>query len=174
MEQTLEKGAIVITNRYLSGAACFRKVGDLMTPDERADLIIKGMASTGVAGALIPLPLGIPFMGVVGAGVVSIGHCYGVELTKDQAWKLVRQFFKAAGFTYMALFVGWQFITGLGKATGFGYPVAVALDATQGAIIAYAVGAAAKAYFKGERDNKELGALLRNAAIAAKRAGVGR
>jgi uncharacterized protein (DUF697 family) len=145
-----------------------------MTPDERADRIIKGMASTGVAGAVIPLPLAIPFMGAVGAGVVSIGRCYGVELTKDEAWKLVREFFKAAGMTYMAIAVSGQFITALAKATGFGYPVAVALDATQAAVIAYAIGAAAKAYFKGERNNKQLGAVLRNAVTEAKQAKAGR
>lgn len=147
---------------------------DPMTPDERADQIIKGMASTGVAVGLIPLPLGVPFMGVVGAGVVAIGRNYGVELTKDEAWKLVREFCKAAGMTYMATLVGWQFITALGKATGFGYPVAAALDATQAAIIAYAVGAAAKAYFKGERNKKVLGAVLRDGAREVKQAKAGR
>jgi uncharacterized protein (DUF697 family) len=145
-----------------------------MTPDERADQIIKGMASTGVAVGLIPVPLGIPFMAAVGTGVIAIGRCYGVELTKDEAWKLVREFFKAAGITYMATAVGWQFITALAKATGFGYPVAAALDAAQAAIIAYAVGAASKAYFKGERNNKQLGAVLRSAVTEARRAKAGR
>jgi uncharacterized protein (DUF697 family) len=147
---------------------------DPMTSDERADRIIKGMASTGVAVAVIPLPLGIPFMGAMGAGVVSIGRCYEVELTKDEAWKLIREFFKAAGMTYMATLMGWQFITALGKATGFGYPVAVALDATQAAVIAYAVGAAAKAYFKGGRSNEQLRAAIRNAVTEAKQAKAGR
>jgi hypothetical protein len=43
----------------------------LETPEQKADAIIKGMMSSGVAGAIIPLPLGIPFMGVVAAGVVG-------------------------------------------------------------------------------------------------------
>jgi uncharacterized protein (DUF697 family) len=145
-----------------------------MTPDERADRVIKGMASTGVAMGLAPLPLTIPFMGAIGVGVVSIGRCYGVELTKDEAWKLIREFFKAAGMAYMAVLVGGQFIWALGKATGFGYPVAAALDATTAAVVAYAVGAASKAYFKGERSKQELKAVMRNAAAEAKQARVER
>ena len=132
-----------------------------MTPDERADRVIAGMVSTGVATGVVPLPLGIPFMGAVAAGVVAIGAGYGASLTKDEAWKLIREFFKAAGFTFFALNVGWQFITAIMYATGAGAPVAVALDTSQCVAISYAVGAAAKHYFSKQAFNRQLGAKLR-------------
>jgi uncharacterized protein (DUF697 family) len=144
-----------------------------MTPDERADRIIKGMATASAAMGVLPIPV-LPFMATAATGVVAIGRCYGVELTKDEAWKLIKQVFKAAGTTYMATYVGWNFILMLGKATGFGIPVAMVLDGAQSAAISYAVGAAAKAYFKGERNNKVLGAVLRNAVTEAKQAKAGR
>jgi uncharacterized protein (DUF697 family) len=71
-------------------------VGEV-TPEQKADRIIAGMASTGVMVAVIPLPLGVPFMAAVATGAVAIGACYGIKLTKDEAWKLIREFFKAAG-----------------------------------------------------------------------------
>jgi hypothetical protein len=132
-----------------------------MTPDQKADRIIAGMVSTGVATAVVPLPLGIPFMGAVAGGVVAIGACYSVSLSKDEAWKLIREFFKAAGFTFFALNVGWQFITWIMYATGAGAPVAMALDTTQCVAIAYAVGEAAKFYFSKQAFNRQLGAKLR-------------
>jgi uncharacterized protein (DUF697 family) len=140
----------------------------LETPEQKADAIIKGMMSSGVAGAIIPLPLGIPFMGVVAAGVVGIGVCYGVELTKDEAWKLIKEFFRAAGLTFMAINVGGLFISAVLNFSGAGYPVAVALDAAQATAIAYAVGTSAKVYFSGEHSRKELGAVMRNAFKEAK------
>ena len=132
------------------------------TADEKADAIIKGMVATGVATAVIPLPLGVPFMGAVASGVVAIGACYGAQLNKDEAWTLVKEFFRAAGITYMALNVGWTFISAILNFTGLGYPAAVALDATQATAISYAVGSAAKYYFSGQRNRKELGKIMRN------------
>ncbi len=141
----------------------------LETAEQKADAIIKGMMSSGVAAAVIPLPLGVPFMGVVAGGVVGIGTCYGVELTKDEAWKLIKEFFKAAGLTFMAINVGGLFISAILNFTGAGYPVAVALDAAQATAIAYAVGSSAKFYFSGQRSRKELGAMMRESFQEAKR-----
>jgi uncharacterized protein (DUF697 family) len=142
-----------------------------MTAEQKTDKIIKGMVSAGVATGVIPLPLGLPFMAAVATGVVAIGACYGVELTRDEAWKLIREFFKAAGFTFFATNVGWQFITGLMYATGFGSPFAAALDTAQCVAIAYAVGAAAKHHFSGQRSRRELGAVMRSAYLERKSSG---
>jgi uncharacterized protein (DUF697 family) len=140
------------------------------TADEKADTIIKGMVTTGVATGVIPLPLGIPFMAAVATGVVAIGSCYGVEITRDEAWKLIREFFKAAGFTFAATQIGWQFISGLMYATGLGSPLAVVLDTTQCIAISYAIGAAAKHYFSGQRNQRELGAIMRSVYLKEKAA----
>ena len=140
----------------------------LETPEQRSDAIIAGMAATGVATALIPAPVGLVFMAAVASGVVAIGACYGVEMTKEQAWKLVIQFFKAAGLTYMALNVGWVFISGILTMTGAGHVASVVLDATQATAISYGVGYAAKAYFSGERRQKELGKIVREQFVKVK------
>ncbi|GID91608.1 DUF697 domain-containing protein [Amorphoplanes digitatis] len=140
-----------------------------MTPDEKADRIIKGMVATGVAAGGVPVPLLIPFMGAVAGGVVAIGTCYGVELSKRDAWKLIRQFFKAAGFVYMSALVGGQFMVWLLTPTGLGTPAAMALDAVTSAAVAYAAGTAAKHYFKGHTSQAELRAIVRGAVVEARR-----
>lgn len=71
--------------------------------------------------------LQVPFMGVLAGGVVGIGASYGVTLTKDEGWKLVKEFFKAAGFTYAATIVRGKLISFAVAVTGIGYPGAVAL-----------------------------------------------
>jgi len=140
-----------------------------MTPDEKADKIIMGLTATGAAAGGIPVPLLVPFMGAVAGGVVAIGACYGVQLTRDEAWKLIREFFKAAGFVWTATFIGGEFIVWILAATGAGLPVALALDAVQCTVIAYAVSTAAKHYFKGQRSRDEIRAVMRRAASDARR-----
>ena len=139
-----------------------------MTPDQKADKIITGLITTGVAAGGVPIPLTVPFMAAVAGGVVAIGACYGVQLTRDEAWKLIREFFKAAGFVWMATAVGGQLGVLILAATGAGYPVALALDAVQGAVIAYAVGTAAKHYFKGQKSRDEIRAVMRSAVSEAR------
>jgi hypothetical protein len=63
--------------------------------------------------------------------------------------------------------VGGQFIAWILTATGFGMPVALALDAAQSAAIAYAVGAAAKCYFKGQQSRGDIRAVMRQAMAEA-------
>lgn len=60
-------------------------------------------------------------MGVPAGGVVGIGASYGVTLTKDEGWKLVKEFFKAAAFTYAATIVGGKLISFAVAVTGIGY-----------------------------------------------------
>ena len=49
----------------------------------------------------------------MGAGVVGIGLCYGVQLTKDEAWMLTKQFITAAGFWFTAMTVGTKLMSAL-------------------------------------------------------------
>lgn len=144
----------------------------LETSEEKADAIIAGMISAGVTMAAVPVMLQVPFMGVLAGGVVGIGTSYGVTLTKAEGRKLVKEFFKAAGFTYAATIVGGKLISVAVAVTGIGYPGAVALDAVTSAAEAYAVGAAAKHYFAGDKSRRELGAVMRNAFNEKKREAV--
>lgn len=133
------------------------------SPDERADQICVAMAAAGVAFAAIPgfnAPL---FAAMLGAGVVAIGKVYGVTLTGEDGWKLIKQFFLAAGFTFLAAAIGLKVVTALAALTGIGYGGAVALDAVSSSALAFAVGKAGKAYFKGERDKHKLGKAFRDA-----------
>ena len=131
--------------------------------DERADQAIKAMVTAVVGTAVIPAYVNWALTAsALGAGVVAIGLCYGVQLTKDEAWKLVKQFFMAAGTWFIAMNFGSKFIAMILTSTGIGYGPAVALDATISATAAYAVGASAKEYFKGERDKGKIGKVFRD------------
>ena len=52
--------------------------------------------------------------------------------------------------------------------TGVGYAGSVVLDASVSAALAYAIGESSKSYFKGTRDKKELGKILKNKFTSAK------
>jgi hypothetical protein len=130
-----------------------------MTPDEKANRIIKGMVAAGVTAGSVPVPALVPFMGAVAGGVVAIGACYGVELSKRDAWKLV----------YMSALVGSHFMVWLLTPTGLGTPLAVAIDAATCAAVAYAAGTAAQHYFKGQTSHDELRAVVRGAVAEARR-----
>lgn len=149
--------------QHAPGRLCF-----CMTEDEKANRIIKRMMAGGAVAGGVPVPALVPFMGVVAGGVVAIGSCYGVQLTKGDAWKLIREFFRAAGFTFTAGMVGGHFTTWIISATGLGLPVALALDAAQCTLIAYAVGTAAKHYFKGATSRAELRTVMRDALAEAR------
>lgn len=130
--------------------------------DRKADTAITAMIAAAMGGAVVPVAVSWPVaMTAMGAGVVAIGLCYDVRLEKDEAWKLVVSFIKAAGLTFGGLLIGGQLLAAALAFTGAGYGVAVALDAAACASIAYAVGHTAKAYFKGERNTAALGRLMR-------------
>lgn len=138
--------------------------------DNKADKVIKLMIKGMLGAAIIPAQVNWVFIATaMGTGVVSIGLCYGVELTKDEAWKLIKQFISAAGLTFIGLNVGSKILSMILATTGFGYFAAVALDAAISVALGYAVGESAKAYFKGERNNKELGKIFRERFSAAKK-----
>ena len=131
--------------------------------DQNADLAIGSMVAAVVATAIVPAHVNWALTaGAMGTGVVGIGLCYGVQLTKDEAWKLIQQFFVAAGGWFLAMNVGTKFMAAILQSTGIGYGPAVALDATISAAAAYALGQAAKEYFKGQRDMGKIGKIFRD------------
>jgi uncharacterized protein (DUF697 family) len=129
--------------------------------DDRADDVINTMIATAIGMAVVPVVMTPAFIAGMGVGVVAIGRCYGVQLTRDEAHKLVKEFFAAAGFSTMAVLATGKLLAAVMAATGIGYAGGVVLDAGASAAIAYAVGGTAKSYFKGERNKKVLGRQMR-------------
>lgn len=129
-----------------------------MPPDEKANVIIASMMLGTAAIAVIPPVVDIAvFAAAVGGSVVAIGSCYGYSLSKDEGTKLVLSFITYGGIA----FVGGKFISGILKATGLGYAAGGVIDAALYSAMSYAIGATAKAYFKGERDPKKLKEILK-------------
>lgn len=131
--------------------------------DTKADEIINGMIKQVVATAIIPAHVNWAFTAsLMSVGVVRIGNVYGVPLNKDEAWKLIKQFFKAASFWFMGMQVGAKAFAAIMQSTGLGYLAGVALDATISAALAYSIGGAAKAYFQGETDKEIIGEIVQD------------
>lgn len=138
--------------------------------DEQADDAIRTMVATVVGTAAIPAHVNWSLTATaMGAGVVAIGLIYDVQLTKEEGWKLVRQFFLGAGFWFVTMNVGSKILTAIMESTGFGYLGGVALDGAISAASAWAVGACAKEYFrrdflgKSKPTKEELGEIFREA-----------
>ncbi len=138
--------------------------------NDNADNAIKVMMTTVAGTALLPAHVNWAFTAsAMGAGVVAIGLCYGVQLTKDEGWKLVKQFILSAGFWFLSMNVGSKIISALMESTGIGYGVGVAIDAATSAAFAWAIGATSKEYFKKEYlgnsklSKEELGKIFREA-----------
>lgn len=138
--------------------------------NERADNAINAMMATVVGTALVPAHVNWALTAsAMGAGVVAIGLCYDIKLTKDEGWKLVKQFILSAGFWFLSMNVGSKILSALLESTGLGYGVGVAIDAATSAAFAWAIGATAKEYFQREYLGKsklskdELGKIFRKA-----------
>ena len=133
-----------------------------LSADEKADRVINGMIAAVIGTSVIPTYVNWSATATaMGAGVIGIGLCYGVELSRDEAWHLVKQFFSAASCWFLGMVVGSRILSAIMTATGFGYFGAVALDATVSAALAYAIGSCSKAYFKGMKNKEQLGRLFR-------------
>lgn len=137
--------------------------------DEQADDAIRTMVATVVGTAAIPAHVNWSLTATaMGAGVVAIGLIYDVQLTKEEGWKLVRQFFLGAGFWFVTMNVGSKILTAIMESTGFGYLGGVALDGAISAASAWAIGACAKEYFrrdylgKNKPTPEELGKIFRD------------
>lgn len=138
--------------------------------DNDADVAIKTMMGTVVATAAVPAHVNWALTAsAMGAGAVAIGKCYDVQLTKDEGWKLVKQFVLSAGVWFLSMNVGSKILSALMQSTGVGYAVGMALDAASSAAFAWAIGSTAKAYFRNEYLGKsrltkeELGRIFREA-----------
>ncbi len=138
--------------------------------NENAGKAIKTMMATVVGTALVPAYVNWALTAsAIGAGVVAIGLCYGIKLTRDEGWKLVRQFVLSAGFWFLSMNVGTKILSALMESTGLGYGAGVVLDAATSAAFAWAIGSTAKEYFQREYLGKsklskdELGKIFREA-----------
>lgn len=138
--------------------------------DNDADVAIKTMMGTVVATAAVPAHVNWALTAsAMGAGAVAIGKCYDVQLTKDEGWKLVKQFVLSAGMWFLSMNVGSKILSAFMQSTGVGYAVGMALDAASSAAFAWAIGSTAKAYFRNEYLGKsrltkeELGRIFREA-----------
>jgi uncharacterized protein (DUF697 family) len=139
------------------------EIDNIKRKDEDADLVILTMIEGCAAAAVAPVAVDWAIAaGALGAGVVGIGCCYGVKITKEEAWKLIKQFIKGAGLAWSGFAFGSKIFTVIMKFTGFGYLGGMALDAVMSSAIAYAVGGCAKSYFKGDHDTKNLGKQFRD------------
>lgn len=75
--------------------------------DQDADVAIKTMMAAVVGTAVIPAHVNWALTAsAMGAGAVAIGKCYGMQLTKDEGWKFVKQFVLSAGMWFLSMNVG--------------------------------------------------------------------
>lgn len=119
--------------------------------DQEADVAIDTMVKAVLATSVLPVVVNTGLTGTaMGAGCIAIGKVYGISLSDDDAWKLIKQFFLGAGTWFLAMNFGSKFLTMLIQATGIGYLFSVAIDATISAAAAYAIGSCAKAYFRND------------------------
>lgn len=138
--------------------------------NEKADKAIRVMMSGVAVAALVPAHVNWTLMAsAMGTGVVAIGYCYGIKLTKDEGWKLIKQFVLSAGFWFLSVNVGSKMLTAFMETTGLGYGVGVTIDVAISTAFAWAIGAASKEYFqreylgKSKLSKEELGEIFRDA-----------
>lgn len=132
--------------------------------DKRANTVIHQTVLQIAAASVIPAHVNWAFTAtLLGIGVVRIGRVYGVTLSRKEAWKLIKQFLKAAGLWFVSVYVGSKVFAAMFETTGIGYVAGAAIDVTVSSSIAYAIGLTAKAYFRGEHTNAELGEIMRKA-----------
>ena len=113
--------------------------------DQDADVAIKTMMAAVFGTAVVPAHVNWALTAsAMGAGAVAIGKCYGVQLTKDEGWKFVKQFVLSAGMWFLSMNVGSKILSMLMESTGFGYVVGAALDAATSAAFAWAIGSTAR------------------------------
>ena len=120
---------------------------DVVRRDENADTAIKAMVGAVVGTAIIPAHVNWALTAsAMGAGVIAIAKCYGQNLSKEQSWRLVKDFFLAAGAWFIAMEIGTKIMSAILTTTGLGYGAAVALDGAISGAAAYAIGRVAKEY----------------------------
>lgn len=160
------------TERWVMQVGATAEEGRVIDPsmrDRKANTVIYQMiaqvAVTGGFPAIVNWAFTSTLMGI---GVMRIGNVYGVSMNRKAAWKLIVQFFKAAGFWYFSLYVSSKILAAVFQGTGIGYIAGASLDVVISSAIAFAIGMTAKAYFQGEQRNSELGNIMRTAFKAGK------
>lgn len=134
-----------------------------MHADEKADQLINKMVVSLTPLAAMPIFISLPLlMKAICTEVQEVGNCYGNQLSDEEAAQLLKQFIDAAGIGLVGLFVSTQILSMAFALTGAGYVVSIALSLSASTSLAYIAGSCAKAYFKGERNKKTLGAIARS------------
>lgn len=121
-----------------------------------ADSAILAMTIAGVGIGFAPVMLDIAiFMTEAGIGVVTIGKCYNMKLSKEDAGDLIKQFFKAAGLAYSMVFTCEKLGTSALKSNPVSYIPAMIADAVMCGSISYAIGSTSKRYFRKLAEGKK-------------------
>ena len=116
---------------------------------KKADKTVTTMTLTGVGIGFAPVGIDIAaFMTLMGTSVIAIGNCYGMEMNKEEAGELIKQFFKAAGLTLSMVTVGSKIIYSTMKSNPVTYLPFMVADAVICGTTAYAVGSTSKNYFQ--------------------------
>ena len=116
----------------------------LLGMDKKANKAVMAMTGAGVGVGFAPVMVDVAvLMAAMGGGVVSIGTCYDMRLTKEDAAELIKEFFKAAGMTFSMVFAGQKITASILKSSD----VMIA-DAAMCGTIAFAVGETSKKYFR--------------------------
>lgn len=138
--------------------------------NEKANVAIGTMVTAVIGTAALPAHVNWALTAsAMGTGAAAIGKCYGFNLTKNEGWKLVKQFTLGAGLWFLGMNVGSKIISAVLESTGLGYAAGFAMDAATSAAFAWAIGATSKEYFQREYLGKsklskdELGKIFREA-----------
>ncbi|MBR5287438.1 MAG: DUF697 domain-containing protein [Clostridia bacterium] len=132
----------------------------LQEMDRKADLAVNAMMVAAVGLGVVPILLDmVAVSAAMGAGVIAIANCYDLQLTKDDAADLIKQFFKAAGTSYSIMFMGVKITNSLLKSNPVTYVPFLIADGVVCGAAAFAVGMTAKNFFhrraQGKKATKE-------------------
>lgn len=120
---------------------------------DKADAVIWVAVLANAGLGVVPFGINVwTFVAISTLMITFIGGIYDYHLSKEDAGKLIKQIFSAAGWTFMALTFGLKVFTevlkGAGVITLGGTTVAgMALDAVLAGAVTYALGYTAKDYF---------------------------
>jgi len=129
----------------------------LQEMDKKADLAISAMMAAAIGIGFAPVMMDmVTVSAAMGAGVVAISKCYDLQLTKDDAAELIKQFFKAAGTSYSIMFMGVKITNSLLKSNPVTYLPFMIADAVVCGAASFAVGTTAKNFFHRRAQGKKV------------------
>lgn len=139
------------------------------TADQKADNIIDQTVISIAFTAFLPAAVNWAIMdGIFVYAILRIARVYGASLNKEEAGKLLTQLVLTSGTLFVVAGVGSKIISAAFQATGAGAPAGIAIDFSVSAAMAYAIGIATKAYFRGE-PAKEIRKIMRSAFLQGRR-----